>query len=158
MDTSAIFDLLAGRRELTIGSTQATSPRKPLPISIMRLRNCVAFLSVAVLCSAVCGCRKSANASTVVTPDAAPNVIQTAFQNADPALQSQAAKAATATRNQDPEALAAVSQMLKSPELSGEQRAALGRCLPAAISATRAAAMRGDTRAAQTLQTYNVGK
>jgi len=59
---------------------------------------------------------------------------------------------------QDPAALGALTQMQQRPELSVEQRIALGRCLPAALKAARAAADRGDTKAAEALKAYNAGK
>jgi hypothetical protein len=104
------------------------------------------------------GCRKSADSAAVVTPEAAPQVLDVAFQNADSNLKAEAANVAAATKNQDPAALPAMTRLLQNSDLTGQQRTAIGRCLPAAVSATRAAAERGDTKAAEALRAYNTSR
>ena len=118
------------------------------------------FMAAAVvLAVGSVGCRKAARPTTsAVTADAAPRVIETAFQTAEASVKADAASAAAATSNQDPAALSALTRMLQRPELSPEQRVALGRCLPAALTAARTAAERGDSKAAETLRAYNAGK
>jgi hypothetical protein len=104
------------------------------------------------------GCRKATGVSGPVTADAAPKIIESAFQSADGSVKTEAVVAATATSNQDPAALAALARVMQRPDLTSEQRAALGRCLPAAMSATQAAADRGDAKAAAALKVYRANK
>jgi len=93
-----------------------------------------------------------------VTPEAAPKVVETAFEGADAAVKAQAANAAEAARQQNPGALTELTEIMRRPDLTLEQRAALGRCLPSAIAAASAAARNGDKKAQDALQAYNAGK
>lgn len=121
-----------------------------------RIRNLLLWIGVCAI--AASGCRKSAGSSAIVTAEAAPQVLDTAFQNADSNVKAEAASVAMATKNQDPTALPAMTRLLQNSELTGQQRAAVGRCLPAAVSATRAAAERGDASAAAALKAYNTSR
>jgi hypothetical protein len=93
-----------------------------------------------------------------VTPEGAPKVIETAFDGADATVKAQAASAAEATRQQNPGALTSLTEMMRRPDLTPEQRTALGRCLPAAIAAASIAARNGDQKAKDALQAYNASK
>jgi hypothetical protein len=117
----------------------------------------ITLVWILVFAAAMCGCRKRAD-SAAVAAEAAPQVLDSAFQNADSRIKAEAASAAVATKNQDPAALPAITRLLQNSELTGQQRAALGRCLPAAVSATRAAADRGDASAAAALKAYNTSR
>ena len=129
-----------------------------LTLQTMKRRTLFALAATAILAVWGSACRRSTQATGAVTADAAPQVVETAFQRADPAVRAEAASVAAATRLQDPAALGALTQMQQRPELSVEQRIALGRCLPAALKAARAAADRGDIKAAEALKVYNAGK
>jgi len=124
----------------------------------MKRRTIFALAATGILTLCGSACRKSTAATGAVTADAAPQIVETAFQSADSAIRAEAASVAAATRLQDPMALGALTQMQQRPELSADQRIALGRCLPAALKAARAAADRGDTKAAEALKAYNAGK
>lgn len=124
----------------------------------MKQRILVTLFCIVLYAMAACGCRKSANGSAAVTPEAAPQVIETAFQHADSSVKTEAAMVAAATKSHDPAALPAITRLLQNSELTGQQRAALGSCLPAALSATRAAAAGGDARAAEALRAYNTSR
>src|SRR5262249_20494173 len=121
-------------------------------------RKYILFIWLALCAIAAGGCRKNAESAAMVTPEAAPQVLDTAFQNADSKVKSEVATVAAATKNHDPDALPAITHLLQNSDLTGQQRAALGRCLPAAVSATRAAAERGDTKAAEALRLYNTSR
>jgi hypothetical protein len=121
----------------------------------MEARKLILLASLALYAIAAGGCRKGSNPSAGVTPEAAPQVLETAFQNADSNVKTEAAIVAAATKSHDPAALPAIARLLQNSELTGQQRAALGSCLPAAVSATRAAADHGDARAAAALKAYN---
>jgi hypothetical protein len=124
----------------------------------MRRQDFILLACVVLYAIAAAGCRKSAQSAAVVTPEAAPQVLDTAFQNADSNVKAEAAMVAAATKNHDSTALPAIAHLLQNSELTGQQRAALGRCLPAAVSATRAAADRGDASAAAALKAYNTSR
>jgi len=120
--------------------------------------NAIILLAILPLPIAGSACRKQAQSSAVATAESVPKVIGTAFDGADAAVKAEAATAAEATRQKDPMALTALTQMMGRPDLTPEQRTALGRCLPAAIAATTAAAQAGDKKAKDALQAYNAGK
>src|SRR4051794_9380993 len=113
-------------------------------------------VTVVVLWGTSCG--KKAQTTGVVNADAAPKVLDAAFQGADSAMKAEAARVAEATQQKDPTALTSLTRMLQNPSLSPEQRTALGRCLPAAVAAASAAAQNGDQKAKDSLQSYNAGK
>lgn len=118
----------------------------------------ITLLCIVSCAVAACGCRKAANGSAGVTPEAAPRTLEAAFKDADSGVKAEAASIAAATKSQDPSALPAITHLLQNSELTGPQRAALGSCLPAAVTATRAAAERGDSRAAEALHAYNTSR
>lgn len=124
------------------------APRNQLTVG-MCLLLCVALMA---------GCHKQASTPQTMDVTQVPAVIQSAFSNVDPAIQADLDAVQNAVKNQDPAAITTLMNLLHRSDLTPEQRAAAGRCLPPLLAAARQAADKGDQRAVQAISAYKVSK
>jgi len=107
---------------------------------------------------AASGCHKQSAAPQTIEAARVPEVIQDAFQNANPELKAEVETIETAAKNQDPAAITNLMLLMHRPDLTPQQRSAASRCLPSLLISAQQAAAQGDERAAEAVKAYNISK
>ena len=127
----------------------------------MKFRQFSSLITMAgalVLYCSGCGPKAQTNAPPNMSQEQVSQTIQSVFDGANPELQTRAAQVESAAKQQDPQAVSGLVQLLHSPGITPAQRSELAKCLPSLLTSARNAAEAGDARAAEALRTYNYSK
>lgn len=115
------------------------------------------FLPV-ILFGAGCSPKSQGQAGPAISQEQVAKTIQNALNGANQDLQTRAAEVGDAARQQDPQAVNALVQLMHRPDVTTSQRSEMAKCLPILLTATRKAAEAGDAKAAEALRAYNISK
>lgn len=126
---------------------------KVLPTAVI-LRSALLLVTVAPMVS---GCRKD-EAPVVISSDQAANQLTNAFGASDKEMKDLVNGAAESLNGNSEEALLRLQALGQAPDLTPEQRRALGESQAAALNKLREAAAGGNQAAAEAVERYRASK
>ncbi len=124
-----------------------------LPTAVI-LRSALLLVAVAPMVS---GCRKD-EAPAVISADQAANQLTNAFGASDKEMKDLVNGAAESLNANSEEALLRLQALGQAPDLTPEQRRALGESQAAALNKLREAAAGGNQAAAEAVERYRASK
>ena len=114
-------------------------------------------IGVSVIGMCFClGCAEKAEEPVAV--DQVPQVMQEAFQEAQPAVSQQVSQVVSSVQMEDAKALGQLQQLTERPDLTVEQRRAADRAKFALLLQLQEAARNGDQNAEAELERYRARK
>lgn len=119
----------------------------------------VPCLSLMLALAASPGCGRGGDEPELLAIEQVPSTVEDAFKDAPTELKDSASEVVTAIQGKDEsKALLDLQALFARPDLNPEQREAASRSMISLNQKLRAAAEKGDQRAAEALQTYRARK